>query len=120
MFSLVCRALGVARVVLVDDFGDPVNEQLGSGILELHRSCGVEVVRWDVVENGLPTDAGVFDLITFFDTIEHWHHSPRRVLHQARAMLRTQGWVIIGVPNCVNLRKRITVPFGYGKMDTDG
>ncbi len=32
--------------------------------------------------------------------------------------LRAGGRFVIGVPNCVNLRKRITVPLGYGKWSS--
>lgn len=115
MFSVACRALGLARVVLVDDFRDPVNEEIGTDVLALHRSYGVEVVTRDVAKDGLPDVGSGFDIISFFDTIEHWHRSPKRTLHQALSLLKPDGWLVIGVPNCVNLRKRITVPFGYGK-----
>jgi SAM-dependent methyltransferase len=115
MFSLACRAVGFRRVVLVDDFADPINEEVGEEMLELHRSYGVEVEKRDVLAEGLSGLGSGFDAITFFDTIEHWHHSPKRVLHQAVKLLNPGGWIVIGVPNCVNLRKRITVPLGMGK-----
>jgi SAM-dependent methyltransferase len=107
--------VGFRRVVLVDDFADPVNDEAGEGVLELHRSYGVEVEKRDVLAEGLSGLGSGFDAITFFDTIEHWHHSPERVLHQAVKLLNQDGWIVIGVPNCVNLRKRITVPLGMGK-----
>lgn len=116
MFTPLCRALGFGRVVLIDDFSDPVNEEIGDGILEIHRRAGIEVVTCDVIKEGLPSELGAdFDVITCFATIEHWHHSPKKVLHQAWGSLKPRGVLIISVPNCVNLRKRITVPFGYGK-----
>lgn len=115
LFSLACRAVGFGRVVLVGDFSDPINEEIGEGVLKLHRSYGVEVVKRNVLADGLSGLGSGFDAITFFDTIEHWHHSPKRVLHQALRLVRAAGWIVIGVPNCVNLRKRITVPLGTGK-----
>ncbi|MCP9456542.1 MAG: class I SAM-dependent methyltransferase [Nitrospira sp.] len=116
MFTLLCRALGWGRVVLIDDFRDPVNEELGDGILDIHRQAGVEVITRDVIKDGLPSELGSdVDVITCFATIEHWHHSPKRVLHQAWEKLKPRGVLIISVPNCVNVRKRLTVPFGYGK-----
>ncbi|MDW8468883.1 MAG: class I SAM-dependent methyltransferase [Burkholderiales bacterium] len=116
LFSIACKALGFGKVILVDDFRDPINDELGDGILNLHRSRGIEVYMCDVAANGVPPAMADLDVVTLlFDTIEHWHHSPKRALHQLVAMLRSHGWIIIGVPNCVNLRKRITVPFGRGK-----
>lgn len=115
LFSLACKALGFRRVVLVDDFRDPVNEDVGHEVLDIHKGVGVEVFARDVLNEGLEGVGEGFDIITLFDTIEHWHHSPKRVLHDAVQRLVPSGWLIIGVPNCVNLRKRITVPLGYGK-----
>src|SRR5262249_26701438 len=44
-----------------------------------------------------------------------WHNSPKRLFHQLMTALKPNGLFIISAPNCVNLRKRITVPFGVGK-----
>ncbi|GIW56236.1 MAG: hypothetical protein KatS3mg082_2640 [Nitrospiraceae bacterium] len=115
MLSLACRAAGIGRVILVDDFADPVNEEVGDEVLALHKSAGVEVAKRDVLRDGLAGLGSGFDAITFFDTIEHWHHSPKAVLHEAVRLLKPGGWIVIGVPNSVNLRKRLTVPLGYGK-----
>src|SRR5271170_7216765 len=59
--------------------------------------------------------ASTFDVVTCFDSLEHWHHSPKRVLHDMWDSLKPGGLFIVSVPNNVNLRKRITVPFGYGR-----
>lgn len=32
--------------------------------------------------------------------------------------IKPGGGFILGVPNCVSLRKRLTVPFGYGKWSS--
>jgi hypothetical protein len=53
MFSLACRAVGFRRVVLVDDFTDPVNDEVGEGVPQLHRSYGVEVEKREVLAEGL-------------------------------------------------------------------
>jgi SAM-dependent methyltransferase len=113
LFSLGCAALGM-QAVLVDDFADPVNEEEGDGSLALHRELGVEVVKRDAVHEGLGVP-GPFDVVTSFDSMEHWHHSPKALFREVRAALRVGGRFVLGVPNCVNLRKRITVPFGRGK-----
>ena len=57
----------------------------------------------------------VLDAFTVFDTMEHWHNSPKRTFHQLMTALKPGGLFIVSAPNCVNLRKRITVPFGVGK-----
>ena len=103
------------RTVLVDDFGDPVNRRVGNSILELHRDLGVEVFARDVITGGIDDIAGSFDVVSSFDSLEHWHHSPKGLLRAAVGKLKTGGRVIIGVPNCVNLRKRVSVPLGKGK-----
>jgi 2-polyprenyl-3-methyl-5-hydroxy-6-metoxy-1,4-benzoquinol methylase len=115
LFSVGCAACGLKRVVLVDDFNDPVNHRVGPSVLDLHRSLGVEVISRDVIEQGLPDISGHFDVITTFDSMEHWHHSPKRLFREVAEKLRPGGAFVLGVPNCVNMRKRLTVPFGAGK-----
>jgi SAM-dependent methyltransferase len=113
-FSVACSVLGM-KTTLVDDFQDSVNERQGDHPLDLHRSVGVTVVRRDVVQDGLDFPPSMFDVVTCFDSLEHWHHSPKRGLHDMLGSLKPGGLFIVSVPNCVNLRKRITVPFGYGR-----
>jgi 2-polyprenyl-3-methyl-5-hydroxy-6-metoxy-1,4-benzoquinol methylase len=115
LFSLGCAALGLRRTVLVDDFNDAVNHQLGDSILDIHRRYGIEVVSRDVIATGIYDIKGRFDIITSFESMEHWHHSPKRLFHQIVEKLKPGGGVVIGVPNCVNMRKRMTVPLGIGK-----
>jgi SAM-dependent methyltransferase len=114
LFSPACAAAGM-QVTLVDDFRDQVNQSNpGSSALSLHRELGVTVVAQDVTL-GLSLPRNQFDAITCFDAMEHWHHSPRALFHGLIDSLRPGGWFIVSVPNCVNLRKRISVPFGFGK-----
>ena len=105
------------RSVLIDDFDDSVNHRVGGSgsILDLHKRLGVEVIARDVVEMGIADIGGLFDIITTFESMEHWHHSQERLFHDALEKLKAGGVFIVGVPNCVNIRKRITVPVGIGK-----
>ena len=115
LFSIGCAAAGM-KVTLVDDFQDEVNlSEDGANALSLHRELGVTVINRDVVGQGLKLPLNTFDAITTFDSMEHWHRSPKKLFHQVADCLRPGGWFILGVPNCVNLRKRVTVPLGYGK-----
>lgn len=115
LFSAGCAAYGMKRVVLIDDFDDSINHRGGDSLLNLHRSLGVEIIARDVVDKGIHDIEGMFDIITTFDSMEHWHNSPKRLFHQVVQKLKPGGILVIGVPNCVNLRKRLTVPFGAGK-----
>jgi 2-polyprenyl-3-methyl-5-hydroxy-6-metoxy-1,4-benzoquinol methylase len=115
LFSVGCAAYGLKRTVLIDDFNDSVNHQVGASIFDLHRSLGVEVISRDVVASGVRDIKGSFDVITTFDSMEHWHHSPKRLFHEVVEKLKSGGVFMLGVPNSVNVRKRITVPLGIGK-----
>lgn len=115
LFSVGCAAMGMRRVVLVDDFNDEVNQATGSSILDLHRSLGIEVHSRDVVARGIADIQGPFDIITSFDSMEHWHHSPKALFEQVVDKLKPGGSFLLGVPNCANLRKRLTLLFGRGQ-----
>jgi 2-polyprenyl-3-methyl-5-hydroxy-6-metoxy-1,4-benzoquinol methylase len=115
LFSVGCAALGVKRSVLIDDFNDPINHSVGDSVLDIHRGHGVQVISRDVLAEGIGDLDGTFDAITTFDSMEHWHHSPKKLFAQVVDKLKPGGIFVLGVPNCVNMRKRITVPLGYGK-----
>ena len=118
LFSVGCAVAGFGRVVLVDDFGDAVNRSVGDGVLKLHVTDGVQVFSRDIVDvgmNGLPEK---LDVVTSFDSMEHWHRSPKALFRQVAARLTPDGGFLLGVPNNVNLRKRISVPFGYGQWSS--
>lgn len=117
MFAIGCAAVGM-RVTLVDDFRDPVNQAHNDSVLDIHRSWGVEVVRRDVIEEGLGLPATCVDAITAFDVMEHWHHSPKTLFHGCTASLVADGLFVLATPNCANLRKRVLMPVGRVKWSS--
>jgi SAM-dependent methyltransferase len=108
------------RAVLVDDFVDTWYSEADASISELHERGGVTIVSRDVIADGLGLDAGSAAMVASFDTMEHLHASPKALFAEVMAALRPGGWFFLGVPNCVNLRKRITVPLGRGKWSQMG
>jgi SAM-dependent methyltransferase len=114
LFSVGCAALGVRRSVLIDDFRDGINVGFGDAALGPHRAYGVEVHACDAIADGL-RPKGPFDVVTTFDSMEQWHSSPRRLFADVVRELKPGGRFVLGGPNCVNLRKRISVPLGRGK-----
>lgn len=114
LFSLGCAALGM-KSILVDDFGDPINQQLEKQGLPLHKKYGVQVIARELIGQGIDFPANYLDAVTCFDAMEHWHHSPKKLFASVVQSLLPGGLFVLSVPNCVNLRKRLTVPFGKGK-----
>jgi SAM-dependent methyltransferase len=130
LFPVACAALGM-RVTIVDDFEHPfgeggrvddcpdapdaVNYDVAETALALHRELGVAIERRDPLEGGLGLPSGSLDVVTSFDSMEHWHRSPKRLFAEAMEALVPGGLFVVGAPNCVNLRKRLTVPLGVGK-----
>lgn len=119
LFSVGCAAAGM-KTTLIDDFRDEVNTQFGESIFEIHRTYGVEVISRDVIEDALELAPQSIDVVTSFDSMEHWHHSPKKLFKSLTRVLKSGGLFILSTPNCVNLRKRITVPLGYGKWSALG
>jgi SAM-dependent methyltransferase len=117
MFSLGCVLAGM-EATLVDDFSDPVNDAFGEDVLELHRNLGVRIVSRDVIEQGIDFPPDSFEAVTTFDSMEHWHHSPKALFSQVMDCLVPGGLFVLGAPNNVNLRKRMTVPFGVGSWSS--
>jgi 2-polyprenyl-3-methyl-5-hydroxy-6-metoxy-1,4-benzoquinol methylase len=113
LFAPGCAALGY-ETTLVDDFGDEVNHRNGQDVFKPHARLGVKILSSDVIAEPPAFAENSFDVITTFDSMEHWHHSPRRLFHMLKNALAPGGILIIGVPNCNNLRKRITTLLGRG------
>jgi SAM-dependent methyltransferase len=118
LFSVGCAAVGFGNVVLVDDFGDAINAQIGMSVIDLHKRYGVHVLSRDIVAVGMDGLSNQLDVVTCFDSMEHWHNSPKALFHDVSTRLIGGGCFFLGVPHCVNLRKRITVPLGYGRWST--
>ena len=114
---IICALHGM-KVTVVDDFLDPVHQEVGLDVLSVHKKYGVEVMHEDVFSLDLPFGENQLDGVVILDSMEHWHRSPKRLFHRLYNMLKRGGLFLIGVPNCVNARKRITVPFGRGKWSS--
>jgi SAM-dependent methyltransferase len=108
-------ALASFDITLVDDFADPVNSEFPVDGLDVHSRVGVRVVSVDASGPDFAPEPNSYDVVTCIDSIEHWHRSPKASLHKMVGALKPGGTLIVGMPNSVNLRKRITVPFGRGK-----
>lgn len=105
------------EVLLVDDFGDPDNHAYPLDQLPQSTTEGVTIVDSDASRADFAID-GLFDALVCFDSLEHWHRSPKAALHHVSNHLKPGAMVLIGMPNCVHLRRRLTVPFGIGKWST--
>jgi SAM-dependent methyltransferase len=118
LFSTGCAALGM-NALLVDDFADPIDRRLGDSVFTVHKKYGVRILSRNVITDGLADISERFDVVTTFDSMEHWHNSPKRLFrHVGDQLLKPGGRFILGVPNCVNIRKRLSVPLGMGKWSS--
>lgn len=112
LFSVAAVESGM-RVTVIDDFGDHP-ETIGAAIGALQRR-GIAIISDDPLAHGFPFGPETLDVVTCFASMEHWHQSPKKLFRQIHDSLRHGGMFILSGPNCVNLRKRITVPLGFGK-----
>lgn len=115
-FMPICQQLGY-NTVIVDDYRDATYPRAPTeAVLERFQAMGVKVCRCDIFEDrSFLAELPELDVVSTQDSIEHWHHSPKSLFHELWAKLRKGGVLWIGAPNCVNLRKRLTVPLGVGK-----
>jgi SAM-dependent methyltransferase len=99
-------------VIDIYDYTTAARLEVFKSLFDAH--C-VQRIKLDCATEPIEFPEKSFDVVTSFDSIEHWHGSPKPALHALMRALKPQGLLFIGVPNCVNLRKRVTVPFGYGR-----
>jgi len=97
-----------------DDFQDPWHRHPDNQgpLLAFARECGVQVHVLTESDYSLPWETESFDVVALLDVIEHLHESPRDILNFAGNYLKQGGLLVVGMPNSVNLRKRLSVLVG--------
>jgi SAM-dependent methyltransferase len=113
-FSVACCLLEM-KAILIDDFQDAGFRKNDDPRYKLLKKYDVTVINRDAVAEGLGFEASSVDVFTSFDSMEHWHNSPKRLFHQIARALKKGGGLILEVPNNANLRKRIEAILG--KLD---
>ena len=117
LFGLLCRMYG-PEVACVDDFGGgggiaPGGVNVLPPVLDWARTThGIKVHSMDFIEQPLPFGSGTVDWVTCFHSLEHWHHSPRRLFSEILRILKPGGSLILATPNAANLRKRLFLLWG--------
>jgi len=108
LFPSACASLGM-QATMMDDFAPPfedpetartvpdapdaVNYDRVDEALALHRSLGVRVERRDPLVEGFGFPSGSLDVVTCFDSMEHWHRSPKKLFGEVREALVPGGIV---------------------------
>jgi SAM-dependent methyltransferase len=115
-FIVVLAQMGL-DATLVDDFwggghveANVYRQQLS--FLEGFEKLGVKIQSQDLISKPLQMPDESLDVVTCFHTLEHWHHSPKKLFAEIRRVLRPGGHVIFATPNVVNLRKRVYTVLG--------
>jgi len=103
------------KSILIDDFRDRGFFNENDGRFSMPRDYGVERQCRDVVQDGIEFPPESVDVFTCLDSMEHWHHSPKRLFRQIAKALRPNGYFILAGPNCVNVRKRVSTLLGTSK-----
>ena len=95
-----------------DDLNDDWHKE-GENREAIKRFAESEGICFFQTSNGtLPYDDEFFDGILLVDVVEHLHDSPRRLLNLLITKLKPEGFIFVGMPNSVNIRKRISVLLG--------
>jgi len=98
----------------VDDLGDPWHKLDGKteAIVNFGRRMGIDFYSQNDEDFTIPFEFNYFDVVTSMAVIEHLHESPRLILNSMGNHLKPGGYLVIVMPNSVNLRKRISVFMG--------
>lgn len=108
-------ALGY-RSILLDDFLDSVNQRFSVENLGVHKN--VRIISTDATRAIDAFEPDSLDGVTSFESVEHWHNSPRPVFHALMRALKPGGLFFFGLPNCVDLTKRITTVIGTAQWSS--
>ena len=112
-FPLVCAELGM-RVTVIDEWLDPVHlTRDGQTILHLYEQHGIETIRADLLSFTFPQAwQGMVNVVSCFESMEHWHDSPRNLFRQVAQALKPGGKLVLSAPNAVAAHNRLLVLLG--------
>ena len=120
--SLALQAAG-ANVTAVDNWlpysredsdVDPSMHRTGerNAILERYRRHNVRTIETDLLKGDLPLEDATIDVAITMAVIEHFPGSPRKLLEEAKRVLKPGGVLVIEVPNHAALRNRLKLLIG--------
>ncbi|MFW5746619.1 MAG: class I SAM-dependent methyltransferase [Nanoarchaeota archaeon] len=109
LLPFACALAGM-KVTIIDDFCDDGMAELYAAMEPLYRAHGIKVLRGDICDLSVPDTT--FDVVFSNRMLEHLHHSPRAGFHRIREAVVPGGRLILGAPNCTNLRKRLLMLTG--------
>lgn len=97
-----------------DDFQDPwhLRDNNLDKLKIFAKDFGIVLTVQDIGNYNLNYPKNYFDVIMINSVIEHLHESPRELLNNAGYWLREGGYLLVTMPNSVNLRKRLSVLTG--------
>jgi len=81
-------------------------------ILQRFRDHGIQALETDLLGDRLPLDDESFDVAIILAVIEHFPGSPKKVLEEAKRVLKPGGILVIEVPNVAALRNRLKLLLG--------
>jgi SAM-dependent methyltransferase len=122
VMSVGLRATG-AEVTAVDSWipytrdesgNDPAMHRTGNreNILKRFRDHGIHAIETDILADKLPLEDGSIDVAIILAVIEHFPGSPKRILEEAKRVLKPAGVLVIEVPNAAALRNRLKLLLG--------
>jgi SAM-dependent methyltransferase len=120
--GVACTAVALAalgmEVHVVDNFSRPYYAlEPWKRARRLVEEAGVHLHEADILDCDLAFVAdGSVERIVTFDCLEHLHHSPKHMLERCVDKLAPGGRLVIGVPNAVNLMKRVRVLVGRSNL----
>lgn len=113
---LVLRRLGM-HVTVVDAYKAPYyNSPESNELKEIFTKESIDLVEAVLPNYIIPFSEESLDVVTSFDSMEHWHHSPKALFEKSVSALVPGGKFILGVPNSLNLIKRIRVIRGITNL----
>ena len=96
-----------------DDYRDPWHQSSFELISDLASRHNINLVTGSLQDLASGWNLGHYDMIMLNDVIEHLHFSPVALIDNCVKNLNNGGFIVVNVPSCVNIKKRIKCLFGY-------
>jgi methionine biosynthesis protein MetW len=85
---------------------------INSNLADAAKAKGVRAYVCDLNSDRIPFENNFFDLVTITEVLEHLHNTDH-VIQEIIRVLKSEGYLLISVPNLAAWHSRLALLFGY-------
>ncbi len=113
--SIVLAQMGWTAII-IDDYRDPGHDKVHQHMMSLFDEYSVKVISGNIFEDDMLFGSDEFDCVMTFDSMEHWHQSPKIIFKELTSRLN-KGGILYWCTQLRQHKKKINCTIWKGEME---